>query len=158
VINFVDQPGFMIGRAAESAGTLKQGVRAITAIYQSSIPWATVIVRRVYGVAGAGHQDHSRFNMRVAWPSGEWGSLPIEGGVMAAYRRQIAEAEDPDAFRADLERRLVEMRSPFRTAEAFNAEDLIDPRQTRPILAAWARLAYRVLPTQVGPRARRMRP
>ena len=158
VVNFVDQPGFMIGRAAEGAGTLKQGVRAIAAIYQASIPWATVVVRRIYGVAGAGHQNHSRFNFRVAWPSGEWGSLPIEGGVMAAYRRDIEAAEDPEAFRADLERRMVQLRSPFRTAEAFNAEDIIDPRQTRPILCEWLSLASRVLPTLVGPTARHMRP
>jgi len=158
VVNFVDQPGFMIGRAAESAGTLKQGVRAIAAIYQASIPWATVVVRRIYGVAGAGHQNHSRFNFRVAWPSGEWGSLPIEGGVMAAYRRDIEAAEDPEAFRADLERRMVQLRSPFRTAEAFNAEDIIDPRQTRPVLCEWIQLASRVLPTLVGPKTRHMRP
>jgi acetyl-CoA carboxylase carboxyltransferase component len=158
VVNFVDQPGFMIGRTAEAAGTLKQGVRALSAIYQSTIPWASVIVRRVYGVAGAGHQDHSRFNFRVAWPSGEWGSLPIEGGVMAAYRRQIEAAEDPEAYRQEIERRLVAMRSPFRTAEAFNAEEIIDPRDTRSMLCEWVELAYRVLPTQLGPKARRMRP
>ncbi len=158
VVNFVDQPGFMIGRAAEASGTLKQGVRALSALYQASIPWATVVVRRVYGVAGAGHQNHARFNFRVAWPSAEWGSLPIEGGVMAAYRRQIEAAEDPVAFREDLEQRLVAMRSPFRTAEAYNIEDIIDPRETRPMLCEWVNLAYRVVPTLLGPRARRMRP
>ena len=158
VVNFVDNPGFMIGHGAESSGTLKQGVRAITAIYQARVPWATVVVRRVYGVAGAGHQDHSRYNYRIAWPSGEWGSIPIEGGVMAAYRRQIEAAEDPEAYRADLERRLVQMRSPFRTAESFNAEDIVDPRQTRPLLCNWVRLAYRVLPPLAGPTARHMRP
>jgi acetyl-CoA carboxylase carboxyltransferase component len=158
VVNFVDNPGFMIGHGAESAGTLKQGVRAITAIYQARVPWATVVVRRVYGVAGAGHQDHSRYNYRITWPSGEWGSIPIEGGVMAAYRRQIEAADDPEAYRADLERRLVQMRSPFRTAESFNAEDIVDPRRTRPLLCRWVRLAYRALPPLVGPTARHMRP
>ncbi len=158
VINFVDQPGFMIGPTAEAAGTLKQGVRALAAIYSSTIPWATVVVRRVYGVAGAGHQDHSRFNFRVAWPSGEWGSLPIEGGVMAAYRRQIEAADDPVAFREEIEQRFVAMRSPFRTAEAFNIEDIIDPRDTRPLLSEWMELAYHQLGPTVGRKTRSMRP
>ncbi|MEX2372218.1 MAG: carboxyl transferase domain-containing protein, partial [Dehalococcoidia bacterium] len=139
VVNFIDQPGFMVGPAAEAEGTLRQGVRALAALYQAEIPWASVVVRRVYGVAGAGHQNHARTNLRVAWPSAEWGSLPIEGGVMAAYRRQIEAAPDPEAERRAIEERLVALRSPFRTAEAFNIEDFIDPRQTRPELVRWVR-------------------
>ena len=158
IVNFADQPGFMIGIAAESAGTLKQGVRAITAIEESTIPWATVIVRRLYGVAGQGHQAHSRFVWRVAWPSGEWGSLPIEGGVAAAYRREIEAAADPDAHRKQLEERLQGNRSPFRTAEAMDIEDLIDPRNTRPMLCEWVELAYQQLPLVLGKRSRGMRP
>jgi acetyl-CoA carboxylase carboxyltransferase component len=158
VVNFADQPGFMIGVAAESAGTLKQGVRAITAIEESTIPWATVIVRRLYGVAGQAHQAHSRFVWRVAWPSGEWGSLPIEGGVAAAYRREIEAAPDPEAYARDLEERLRSMRSPFRTAEAMDIEEIIDPRNTRPMLCEWVELAYKQLPRLVGKRSRGMRP
>ena len=158
IVNFADQPGFMIGIAAESAGTLKQGVRAITAIEESTIPWATVIVRRLYGVAGQAHQAHSRFVWRVAWPSGEWGSLPIEGGVAAAYRREIEAAADPDAHRLQLEERLRANRSPFRTAEAMDIEDIIDPRNTRPMLCEWIELAYQQLPLVLGKRSRGMRP
>ncbi|MDA0271316.1 MAG: methylmalonyl-CoA carboxyltransferase [Chloroflexi bacterium] len=158
VINFVDQPGFMVGPESEASGTLKHGVRAIAAVYASSVPWASVIVRRVYGVAGAGHQDHSRTNFRIAWPSGEWGSLPIEGGVMAAYRRQIESAEDPQAARAEIEERLIALRSPFRTAEAFNIEDIIDPRETRPELVRWVRLSWKKIPSLLGKRGRGMRP
>ena len=146
-----------LGPAAEGAGTLKQGVRALAALYQAQIPWASIIVRRVYGVAGAGHQNHERFNLRMAWPSGEWGSLPIEGGVAAAYRRQIEAADDPIAERERLESDLVEMRSPFRTAEAYNIEEIIDPRETRPLLCEWVELAY-ALPRQLGRRMRWMRP
>lgn len=158
VVNFVDQPGFMIGPAAESEGTLQAGVRALAAVYQASIPWASVIVRRVYGVAGAGHQNHSRYNYRIAWPSGEWGSIPIEGGAMAAYRRQIDEADDPKAALKEIEEKLVAMRSPFRTAEAFNIEDIIDPRETRPLLCQWVKRAQRQLPATLGLRPRLMRP
>lgn len=158
VVNFVDQPGFMVGPSAEAEGTLKQGVRALAALYQAEVPWATVVVRRVYGVAGAGHQNHARTNFRVAWPSGEWGSLPIEGGVMAAYRRQIEAADDPEAERRAIEERLVALRSPFRTAEAFNIEDIIDPRETRPVLCRWVKRAWTRVPQLGGTRSRTMRP
>jgi acetyl-CoA carboxylase carboxyltransferase component len=158
VVNFADQPGFMIGLAAESAGTLKQGVRAAIAMEAASVPWATVIVRRLYGVAGAAHQAHEHFNFRIAWPSGEWGSLPIEGGVAAAYRREIEAADDPDAHRARLEEDMISVRSPFHTAEAVDIEDIIDPRDTRPMLAEWVELAYHKLPVTLGRRLRPMRP
>lgn len=62
VVNFADQPGFMIGLAAEAAGTLKQGVRAAIAMEAASVPWATVVVRRLYGVAGGAHQAHDHWN------------------------------------------------------------------------------------------------
>ncbi len=158
IVNFADQPGFMIGVAAESAGTLKEGVRLISAIEESTIPWATVVVRRLYGVAGAAHQSHSRFVWRVAWPSGEWGSLPIEGGVAAAYRREIENAENPELYREQLEARLRANRSPFRTAEAMDIEDIVDPRMTRQLLCEWVGHAYRQLPLVLGKRSRGMRP
>jgi acetyl-CoA carboxylase carboxyltransferase component len=158
VVNFVDQPGFMVGPASEASGTLKHGVRALAAVYDATIPWASVVVRRVYGVAGAGHQNHARTNYRVAWPSGEWGSLPIEGGVAAAYRRQIEASPDPQAAQREIEERLIAMRSPFRTAEAFNIEDIIDPRDTRPLLAKWVEFSWRRIPGLLGPRMRGMRP
>jgi acetyl-CoA carboxylase carboxyltransferase component len=94
----------------------------------------------------------------MAWPSGDWGSLPIEGGVQAAYRRDIEAAEDPDAYRAELEDRLSAMRSPFRTAEAFNMEDIIDPRDTRKLLCEWVELVYASLDTVTGPKLRGTRP
>ncbi len=158
VVNFVDQPGFMLGTAAESSGVARRGVRALAAVNQAVVPWASVVVRRAYGVAGAGHQNHSRWNYRIAWPSGDWGSLPIEGGVMAAYRRDIEAAPDPDARRAEIEANLNALRSPFRTAEAFNIEDIIDPRDTRPLLCEWVELVYRSLGVIVGPKARGTRP
>jgi acetyl-CoA carboxylase carboxyltransferase component len=157
VVNFVDQPGFVIGVEAERAGTIRKGVTALTAVYQATIPWASVIVRRAYGVAGAGHQNHSRHNLRVAWPSGDWGSLPIEGGLEAAYRRDIANAPDPAARKAEIEQMLNAVRSPFRTAEAFNIEDIIDPRETRPLLCDWVENAYEVEATRLGPKQRGMR-
>jgi len=97
-------------------------------------------------------------NLRYAWPSGDWGSLPIEGGVQAAYRRDIEGSDDPDKRRAELEDHFNELRSPFRTAESFGVEEIIDPRDTRRTLCQWAQLVYGSLPTQVGEKGRGTRP
>jgi acetyl-CoA carboxylase carboxyltransferase component len=157
VVNFVDNPGFLIGPEAERRGTVRQGVRALIAVYQARVPWCSVIVRRVFGVAGAGHGQHHRLNLRYAWPSGEWGSLPIEGGVEAAYRRQLDAAADPEALRKRLEEELASLRSPFLTAEAFGVEEIIDPRDTRPLLVEWARTAYTLVQQDLGVRTRGLR-
>jgi len=158
VVNFVDNPGFLVGVAGEKAGTIRRGARAIFSVYQASVPWCSILVRRVFGVAGAAHGNHSRLNLRYAWPSGEWGSLPIEGGVEAAYKRDIAASADPDGLRRELEEKLGAMRSPFRTAEIFGVEEIIDPRDTRPLLCDWVETAYRLLPGELGEKTRGMRP
>src|SRR3954470_18306963 len=67
VVNFVDQPGFVIGTEAERQGTIRHGARALYASYQATVPWVSVIVRKVFGVAGAGHGNHSGLNLRYAW-------------------------------------------------------------------------------------------
>jgi acetyl-CoA carboxylase carboxyltransferase component len=158
VLNLVDNPGFLIGRKAEEEGTVRLGSRALMACYQASIPWVSVIVRRCYGVAGAGHGNADRLNLRYAWPSADWGSLPIEGGVQAAYRGDIESADDPAARRRELEDMLEQYRSPLRTAEAFGIEEIIDPRDTRPLLGEWIEQAYELLPSQLGPKSRTPRP
>jgi acetyl-CoA carboxylase carboxyltransferase component len=158
VVNFVDNPGFLIGAEAEREGTVRVGSRALVAVYQATAPWVSIIIRRVYGVAGAGHGNAQGLNLRYAWPSGDWGSLPIEGGVQAAYRREIEASPDPAAKRREIEDRLQQFRSPLRTAEAFGVEDIIDPRDTRPLLCEWVETAYDILPTQLGPKERTGRP
>lgn len=156
VVHLVDQPGFLIGTEAERAATIRFGARALAAVYQASVPWCSVILRRVFGVAGAAHQNAARLSYRYAWPSGDWGSLPLEGGIEAAYRAQLEAAEDPDALRAEIEERMNLVRSPFRTAEAFMIEEIIDPRDTRPLLCEFATLAAPLRGT--GPTARPLRP
>lgn len=158
VVNFVDNPGFLIGPGAERAGTARVGSRALVAVYQATVPWISILMRRVFGVAGAGHGNAQALNLRYAWPSGDWGSLPIEGGVQAAYRREIEAAPDPAAHRKEIEERLNKLRSPFRTAEAFGVEEIIDPRDTRPLLCEWIETAFEMLPSELGPKARSCRP
>lgn len=158
VVYLVDLPGFLIGTVAERTGTILRGTRALFSVYQARVPWCSVLLRRVFGVAGAGHGNADRLNLRYAWPSGDWGSLPIEGGVMAAYRREIEAAPDPEARRREIEDMLDQVRSPLRTAEAFGVEEIIDPRDTRSLLCEWVFDAYRSEATRLGPRARSMRP
>jgi acetyl-CoA carboxylase carboxyltransferase component len=160
IVNFVDQPGFVIGTEAERRGTIRRGTRALCAVYQASVPWVSILVRKVYGVAGAAHANAHRLNLRYAWPSGDWGSLPIEGGLEAAYRRELEAAEDPAALRAEIEARLNAVRSPFRTAERFGIEEIVDPRDTRPLLCDWAERAHELVRYELveGPKRRGLRP
>ena len=90
--------------------------------------------------AGA-HQATGRFNLRYAWPSGEWGSLPIAGGLEAAYKAELEASSDPAAKLAEIEGRLKQYTSPFRTAEQFMVEEIIDPRETRALLCEFADLS-----------------
>jgi acetyl-CoA carboxylase carboxyltransferase component len=156
VVSFEDEPGYMVGPAAEVGGTLRRGVRALAAVMQSTVPWITFIVRRAYGVAAGAHLNANA--LRYAWPSGEWGSIPIEGGVAAAYRREIAAAPDPERRRAELEAFHERDRSPFPRAESFGLHDLIDPRETRPVTVDFVRTAQTLVQTSLGPKTRSMRP
>ena len=145
IVHLVDNPGFMIGGEAERTGTIRYGVQAMNAIYRASVPLASVVVRRAYGIAGSAMSNAERFQYRFAWPSGDWGSLPIEGGVEVAYKSELEAAVDPAAHLEAIRARLNRVRSPFRTAEKFGVEDIIDPRDTRPLLCEFAELAWRVL-------------
>jgi len=159
VVNFVDNPGFLVGVEAERQGTIRKGVRALAAVYQATTPWCSIIVRKAFGVAGAGHSNHTRASPRYAWPSGEWGSLPIEGGVEAAYKRQLQAADDPEKLREELEAQLASLRDPILTAEAFGVEEIIDPRETRPLLCEFARRGWETVAAEPrGPKGRGMRP
>jgi len=156
VLYLVDCPGFAIGLEAEQSGTIKQGVRAMSAMWQTTIPWCAVIIRNVFGVAGAAHRNGRRYCVRYAWPSGRWGSLPLEGGIEAAYRADLDAAPDPKAKLAEIEERLTKLRSPFRSAETFWIEEIIDPRTTRPLLCDFANLVAPL--RRPGPSFHQMRP
>ena len=145
VVYLMDCPGFLIGLEAEKTATIRHGVRAMAAMNQTTVPWCTMIVRNAFGVAGVAHQPSGRFSLRYAWPSAYWGSLPLEGGVEAAYSAEIEAAADPKAKLSEIEERLNALRSPFRSAEKFWVEEIIDPRRTRALLCEFARLAQPVL-------------
>jgi len=157
-VSFQDCPGVMIGRAAEEEGTIRKVLRTRMAMAQSTVPWCTFFVRRAFGVGGALYGPLGRASVRYAWPSARWGSLPLEGGVEAAYRREIAAAEDPAAHLDSLRQRYDALASPFRTAERFGIEEIIDPRRTRLVLTEWVADAYRLLPETPGVKAKGYRP
>ncbi len=155
LVYFVDEPGFMVGLEEEEKGILRAGARigALTALSQT--PYISFIIRQVYGVAGGLHyRGGTHMYRRYAWPSGHWGPMHIEGGVAAAYKREIESAPDPDAKRKEIQNRLNELRSPFRTAHAFGIEEIIDPRDTRPLLADFVEDAQEIIRTQLGPTSR----
>ena len=156
VVYLLDCPGFLIGLDAEKSGVIRQGVRAMSAMWQTTVPWCSFIIRNAFGVAGAAHQNGARLNWRYAWPSGRWGSLPLEGGIEAAYRADIGAAADPKAKMAEIEERLNKLRSPFRSAESFWIEEIVDPRDTRRILCEFVELAAPV--RGHGPSVHGMRP
>ena len=139
VLSFVDEPGFMIGQDSEKAGTIRHGTAAITAVMQSKVPWASVIIKKVFGVAGAAHFSPDGYIL--SWPSAETGTLPVEGGVAIAFRKEIESAEDPDSKRKELEELLAKRSSPFPRAENFSVHEIIDPRDTRKKLSSWLDLA-----------------
>ena len=154
LVFLVDVPGFMVGRDAEAAATLREGMRAVYVGLQATVPMYTVVIRKCYGMAGMGTTDKNGLDLKIAWPSAEWGSLPIEGGVAAAFRRDIAGAADPKAREREIEDGLRSMASPFRTAEAFGVEEIIDPRETRPYLCRFIDAAQARLRTTLGPKAK----
>lgn len=149
IINFVDQPGFMIGPEAEATGTIRYGMAAVSAAVQATVPWASIQVHKGFGVATAAHFGDNAYVL--SWPSVESGALPLEGGVAVAYRREIAEAENPEQKRRELEERLRSARSPFGRAESFSINDMIDPRETRPVLCRWIELIQTKLDRLIEP-------
>ncbi|MBB85438.1 MAG: propionyl-CoA carboxylase [Deltaproteobacteria bacterium] len=135
IVSFVDEPGFAIGTEAEQDGTIRAGMNAMFAIMQTGVPWFACVLRRSYGVAQGIHLGPGATT--VAWPSAMSGALPVESGVALAFRREIEAAEDPDARRAELEDEMAKAQSVMPRAEDFGVHDLIDPRDTRPILCDW---------------------
>ena len=156
LIHLEDCPGFFIGKEAEETGTIRFGSETLATLGQATVPFCCIVIRKAFGVAGGANHKPGSHHFRYAWPSGDWGSLPIEGGIEVAYKAELAEAEDYDAHLAKIRERLNRVRSPFRSAEYFEVEEIIDPRDTRPVLCRWVNLARKA--TFPGPQAFTFRP
>lgn len=86
--------------------------------------------------------------MQVAWPSGQWGSLPLDGGIEVAHRHELREAEKvgkKEERYAELEEEYLRLMNPVRTANAFGVEEIIDPKDTRRVCCSWTSHVYEVL-------------
>jgi acetyl/propionyl-CoA carboxylase alpha subunit/acetyl-CoA carboxylase carboxyltransferase component len=161
VLNLVDNPGFAVGLEHEIAGTIRKGGEWMIATAQIKVPMFTVIMRRSFGVAGNNYAtpfDH--VSARVVWPAADVGGIPPEGGIEAAYKRQLAEAKDPVALRAEIEARIESARGPIGPLNRFQMEEMIDPRDTRTYISEWIENAYRIVsqPVRLQPRALGFRP
>jgi len=152
LIFLMDTPGFMIGSRAEKASILREATSSVYAGIQATVPFFTVIVRKCYGLAGLAGQHKRGIDLKLAWPSAEWGSLPVEGGVAVAFKSEIENAPDPKVKEREIEDELKALASPFRTAEAFGVEDIIDPCETRAYLARFIRPAYNSMTARLGPK------
>ena len=155
VLSFVDEPGFMIGPDSEAAGTIRHGTAAISAVLQSRT------LGQRSGAKGLWRGRTSSFRpcpYVLSWPSAASGALPVEGGVAVAFAREIAAAPDPAARQKELEDMLAASQSPFPRAEGLSVHEIIDPRETRPKLAAWLELAQAAQTSPPEPFMTTMRP
>jgi acetyl/propionyl-CoA carboxylase alpha subunit/acetyl-CoA carboxylase carboxyltransferase component len=161
VLNLVDNPGFAVGLEHEINGTIRKGGEWMVAFSQLSVPFFTVVMRRSFGVGGNNFATpQAQRSVRVAWPAADVGGIPPEGGIEAAYKRQLAEADDPTALRAEIEARIESARGPVGPLNKFQMEEMIDPRDTRRLICEWVENAYRFVtqPARLAPRALQFRP
>lgn len=161
ILNLCDNPGFAVGLEHEIRGTIRKGATWMVAFAQSRVPMFTVLMRRSFGVAGNNYATPRRqWNTRVVWPAADVGGIPPEGGIEAAYKSQLAEAEDPVALRAEIDARIEAARGPIGPLNRFQMEEMIDPRDTRRLICEWIPTAYRRVnqAAELGQRDLRFRP
>lgn len=150
-----DVPGFMTGSASERDATLRRGLRIAYAMAFVTVPKVSVVLRKAYGmgaVAMCGHQSGQV--LTLVWPSGEFGASPVEGGVNAGHKSTLETAADQTRARSELESYYNQFGSPFSTAETFNFDDLIDPRDTRPLIIRALHTARAGNTAPLGPKTR----
>ena len=136
LLTFVDVPGFMPGTDQEWGGIIRHGAKLLYAYSEATVPMMTVITRKAYGGAyDVMCSKHIGADVNVAWPTGEIAVMGAPAAVGVIFRRQIADAEDPEEKReeliADYEERF---NNPMVAAEMGYIDDVIDPRETRPYL------------------------
>ena len=156
LLQFVDVPGYAVGTVAERTATMRWGVELTKAYYTTTIPIFSVIIRKCYGVAGGVMVDCRDPHARVAWPSGEWGSLPLDGGIDVGHSAELRKIEKEKGLEArkeryrELDQMYRRLMNPVRTTNHFGVEEIIDPAETRKYVAEWCRMIYEAeLPERV---------
>jgi propionyl-CoA carboxylase beta chain len=138
LVTFVDVPGFLPGTAQEWGGIIRHGAKLLYAYAEATVPKLTVITRKAYGGAyDVMSSKHIRADFNVAWPTAEVAVMGPEGAVNIVFRRELEEAADPEARRAELVADYKErFANPYSAAERGYIDDVIEPRRTRPVLVS----------------------
>ena len=136
IITFEDVPGFLPGTEQEWGGIIRHGAKLLYAYCEATVPKLTVITRKAYGGAyDVMGSKHCGADVNLAWPTAEIAVMGAQGAVNILYRRELADAEDPAALRAELiEHYTTELANPWKAAERGYLDDVIEPSQTRPVL------------------------
>jgi acetyl-CoA carboxylase carboxyltransferase component len=156
VVQFIDIPGYAIGTVAERTATMRHGINLALAYHATTMPIATIVTRRCFGVAGGVMIGAREPGCKIAWPSGEWGSLPLEGGIQVGHSYELSQIgkehgiEKAKERYRELESEYKRLMNPVRTANNFGVEEIIDPADTRPLVAAWVQHMYdTILPARL---------
>jgi acetyl-CoA carboxylase carboxyltransferase component len=136
LVTFEDVPGFLPGVAQEHGGIIRSGAKLLYAYCEATVPKITVITRKAYGGAyDVMSSKHIRGDLNLAWPSAEIAVMGPDGAVSVIFRKDIAEAEDPVAKKAELVAMYSEkFANPYVAAEWGYIDDIIEPKETRPRL------------------------
>ena len=134
LVVFEDVPGFLPGVGQEHGGIIKEGAKLLYAFCESTVPRITVVTRKAYGGAYCVmNSKHIRADINYAWPSGQFAVMGPEASVNVLYRRELAEADDPDALRASLTAEFREkFDNPYIAAKIGYIDEVIQPQETRP--------------------------
>ncbi|MBO6103371.1 MAG: acyl-CoA carboxylase subunit beta, partial [Opitutales bacterium] len=138
ILNLVDVPGFMPGLAQEQGGIIRHGAKMLFAYASATVPKITLIMRKAYGGAYIGMCNAEMgADMVFAWPTAEIAVMGAEGACKVLYKKEISEAADPKAKEAELREDYREkFASPYQAASKGMITDVIDPAETRGVLAA----------------------
>ncbi|PJF43283.1 MAG: methylmalonyl-CoA carboxyltransferase [Candidatus Thermofonsia Clade 1 bacterium] len=136
IVTFEDVPGFMPGTKQEHGGIIRAGAKLLYAYCEATVPKLTVITRKAYGGAyDVMSSKHIRGDLNLAWPTAEIAVMGPDGAVSIIFRRELAEAEDPVAKKAELVAMYREkFANPYVAAARGYIDDVIMPSETRPRL------------------------
>ncbi len=138
LINLVDVPGFLPGVAQEHGGIIRHGAKMLYAYASATVPKITVIIRKAYGGAYlAMCSKDMGADLVLSWPDTEIAVMGAEGAVKIIYRNELNDAADPVKVKEDFIKKYTnEFASPYVAASLNMVDDIIEPEQTRRIVAA----------------------
>ncbi len=137
LLTFVDVPGFLPGTDQEYGGIILHGAKLLYAFAEATVPKVTVITRKAYGGAyDVMASKHIRADVNLAWPTAEIAVMGAEGAVKTIFRREIADAKDPQAKMQQLiDEYTQRFANPYIAAQRGYVDDVIEARRTRPVVA-----------------------